>query len=126
VIGELAANIRATAPSSSDVNITLDIEPLLVNQDIGVAVAFFITEVVELAMARGPTAIRISLAATAPDRALLRISTPSLTDDDTLRTLLAERYGRVIEGLARQLRAPLHHEPLVGAYEIAFTILGRD
>jgi two-component sensor histidine kinase len=126
VIGELAANIRATARAGSDVGITLDIEPLLVNQDVGVAVAFFITEVVELAMARGPTAIRISLAATAPDRALLRISAPTLRDDDTLRTLLTERYGRVIEGLARQLRAPLHHEPLVGAYEIAFSTLGRD
>jgi hypothetical protein len=24
------------------------------------------------------------------------------------------------------LRSPLHHDPLVGAYEIAFAITGRD
>jgi hypothetical protein len=31
-----------------------------------------------------------------------------------------------MEGLARQLRAPLHHDPLTGAYEIAVPIVGRD
>ena len=30
-----------------------------------------------------------------------------------------------MEGLARQLRAPLHHDPLVGAYEIGFPTVGR-
>ncbi|RYY32253.1 MAG: HAMP domain-containing protein, partial [Sphingomonadales bacterium] len=38
VIGELAANIRATAPdSASGLGITLEIEPLLVNQDVAIA-----------------------------------------------------------------------------------------
>src|SRR4029434_6076026 len=50
VIGELAANIRATAPErASGLGITLEIEPLLVNQDVAIAVAFLITELVELA-----------------------------------------------------------------------------
>ena len=39
---------------------------------------------------------------------------------------LATRFGRVIEGLSRQLRAPLHHDPLAGAYEISIAVLGRD
>jgi two-component system, sensor histidine kinase PdtaS len=130
VIGELASNIRATAPEgSSQLGITLDIEPLLVNQDVAVAVAFLITELVELAIAVHPTPqIRISAKTIAehPDRAILRISSPMLVDSDGLRDGLATRYGRVIEGLSRQLRARLHHDPLVGAYEIEIAITGRD
>ena len=45
---------------------------------------------------------------------------------DALRKILTERYGRVIEGLSRQLRAKLHHDPLVGAYEITIAVSGRD
>jgi hypothetical protein len=32
----------------------------------------------------------------------------------------------IIEGLSRQLRAPLHHDPMTGAYEIAIAVMGRD
>ncbi|PMZ78728.1 histidine kinase, partial [Pseudomonas sp. FW306-2-11AD] len=54
------------------------------------------------------------------------VNSPALVDDDTMRALVAERYGRVIEGLARQLRSKLHYDPLVGAYEIAVAVTGRD
>ena len=47
-------------------------------------------------------------------------------ESDTLRELLSTRYGRVMEGLSRQLRSPLHHDPMSGAYEIAIAVLGRD
>ena len=129
VIGELAANIRATAPDrSSQLGITLELEPFLVSQDTAVAVAFLITEMVELAMSVQPNAqIRLSLAAAdTEERAVLRINCPALIEGDTLRTLLIERYGRVMEGLSRQLRSKLHHDPLVGAYEITIAVLGRD
>ena len=61
-----------------------------------------------------------------PDRAVLRISSPALIESDELRSLLATRYGRVIEGLSRQLRSKLHHDPLVGAFEIPIVVVGRD
>ncbi|MET3825705.1 two-component sensor histidine kinase [Sphingomonas sp. PvP055] len=128
VIGELAANIRATAPEGAQLSIALDIAPFLANQDISIAIAFLITEIVELAITVAPTTqVRISIS---PDpseqRALLRINSPSLADGDTMRTLVTERYGRVIEGLSRQLRSKLHYDPLVGAYEISVAITGRD
>jgi two-component sensor histidine kinase len=128
VIGELAANLRATAPDTMRQGIALDIEPFLVSQDTAVAVAFLITELVELAMsADGSGDVRISVSATdEPDRARLRISGPALVEGETLQHKLATRYGRVIEGLARQLRSKLHHEPLVGAFEIAIAVVGRD
>lgn len=130
VIGELASNIRATAPErSAELGITLDLEPYLVTQDTAVAVAFLITELVELAMTCDPKAkARLSLR---PDsdldkRAVLRISSPALLDSKVLRHQLDTRYGRVLGGLARQLRSALHHEPMTGAYEIAIAVIGRD
>ncbi len=130
VVGELSANIRATAPDGSGrLGLTLEIEPFYVSQDTAVAVAFLITELVELAMSTMPTTqIRISLigAVDQPNRATMRLSSPALIEGDLLRTLLATRYGRVIEGLSRQLRSKLHHDPLVGAFEISIAVIGRD
>ncbi len=128
MIGELAANIRATAPDANQgLGITLDIEPLCVNQDVGVAIAFLVTELVELAMSCDPRAqVRVSVrAADDPERAVMRVVSRALIETDELRELTRSRYARVMEGLARQLRAPLHHDPLAGVYEIAFGVVGR-
>ncbi|MCM8730693.1 sensor histidine kinase [Hephaestia sp. GCM10023244] len=129
VIGELASNIRATAPDeSARMGIVLDVEPFLINQDVAIAVAFIITEIVELAMLCIPDAqIRISARAdAADDRAILRLSSPGLIACAALQEALDERYGRVLEGLSRQLRSQLHHEELSGAFEISIAIIGRD
>ncbi|MES1971028.1 MAG: histidine kinase dimerization/phosphoacceptor domain -containing protein [Pseudomonadota bacterium] len=129
VIGELASNIRATAPEgSSQLSIVVDIDPFLVTQDVAIAVAFLITEIVELAMTFNPLAqIRISVKpGETEDRAILRVNSPALVDGDSLRRVVEERYGRVMEGLSRQLRSRLHHDPLVGAYEISIAVTGRD
>ena len=128
LLGELAANIRATAPAASHgLGITLDVEPAMVNQDVAVAVAFLVTESIELAMSVDPRAqIRIAVSANeAGDRATLRVVSRALIETDQFRALAQNRYARVMEGLARQLRAPLHHDPLTGAYEIAFPLVGR-
>lgn len=129
VIGELAASIRASAPDrSAMMGITLDVDPFLVTQDVAVAVAFLVTEIVELAINNEDAAqIRIALkAAEAEGRANVRVVSRALVESDELRELIATRYGRVMEGLSRQLRSPLHHDPLVGAYEIGIPVLGRD
>lgn len=127
VLGELASNIRATAPDGA-LGIVLDVDNYLVNQDTAVAVAFIVTETVELAMSVDPAArIKVSLKpAEAEGRAVLRIVSRALVEGDKLRELLLNRYGRVMEGLARQLRSQLHHDPLTGAYEIAIAVTGRD
>ncbi|MDQ2879435.1 MAG: histidine kinase [Pseudomonadota bacterium] len=129
VIGELAANIRATAPeASSRLAIGIDIDPVLATQDTATAVAFLITELVEFAMTLHPAAqIRLSMKPGDDDRrAILRVSSPAYIDSDALNTAIAERYGRVIDGLSRQLRSKLHHDPLVGVYEIAVTVTGHE
>ena len=55
---------------------------------------------------------------TGTDTAILRATSPALVESENLESLFASRYGRIILGLSRQLRAPLHHDPLTGAYEI--------
>lgn len=129
VLGELASSIRATAPEGTRVGIVLDIDPFYVTQDVAVAVAFLVTELVELAMtcAGGETQVRMTLKpAGDPHRAVLRLSSRALVDTDHLRDGLKHRYGRVIEGLTRQLRSTLQHDPLTGAYEIAIAVTGRE
>ncbi len=129
VLGELASSIRATAPEGMRVGIVLDIDPFYVTQDVAVAVAFLVTELVELAMtcADGETQVRMTLKPVDdPQRALLRLSSRALVDTDHLRDGLKHRYGRVIEGLTRQLRSTLQHDPLTGAYEIVIAVTGRE
>ena len=129
VLGELASNIRSTAPEGAgSVGIALDVDPYLVSQDVAVALAFLVTETVELAMTCDPAAqVRIAIKPSETEsRAVLRVVSRGFVESETLQHLVATRYGRVMEGLSRQLRAPLHHDPLVGAYEIAFAVLGRD
>ena len=128
VIGELASNIRATSPEHSGLSILLDVEPWLVTQDIAIAIAFLLTEIIELAISVIPNAqIHISVReGETPGTAILRVTSPSLVDGDALVGALGQRYARVIEGLSRQLRAPLHHDPLTGSYEIAVAVTGRD
>ena len=128
MLGELASNLRATAPEDTQIGITVDVEPLCVNQDVAVAVAFLVTEAIELAMGCDRAAkTRVSVKpAEEAGRAVLRISSPALIEGECFHTLFAARYGRVLEGLSRQLRAKLHHDPLIGAFEIGITVLGRE
>lgn len=125
VIGELAAGIRAGAPEVAHrFGVALEVEPLMVSQDTAVAVAFLVTELLELAMTVNPeTQARLALRQRGEESVgVLRVVSPAFVQTETLETLLASRYGRVIAGLGRQLRAPLHHDPLAGAYEIAIPV----
>ena len=120
---------RATAPDeSAHLGITLDIDPFFVGQDVAVAVAFLVTEIVELAMSVDPVAqIRIALKPTArEERASLTVTALALTGNSVLVEALAKRYGRVIEGLSRQLRSPLTRDDATGQYRIEIAVIGRD
>ncbi|MBX3594315.1 sensor histidine kinase [Sphingomonas sp.] len=128
VIGELASNIRATAADGAQIGIILDLEPVLVSQDSAVAIAFLVTEMIELAISVSPAAqinVSVKEVAAEPGQAILRISSPALIEGEAFSRLSETRYGRVIGGLVRQLRTRLHHAPLVGAFEVPIAISGR-
>ena len=129
VLGELASSIRATASEGVRIGITLDIDSCHVTQDVAVAVAFLVTELVELATtcsSEPQVGITLKMLQHEPGRALLRLSSRALLDSDALRDGLKERYGRVIEGLTRQLRSSLQHDPMTGVYEIAIAVIDCD
>ena len=125
LVAELTGNLRATAPpAAGQLQITLDMAPAHVSQDVAVPVAFLITEIVELVMDCGPNAaIEISLLATqAEDRAILAIGAPVLREEACLSHPMRERFERIVAGLARQLRAPLAIDPVTGQYSISISV----
>jgi two-component sensor histidine kinase len=127
LVSELSASLRGTAPAEARrFGIQIDSDNLHISQDVAVPVAFLLTELVELAMLSNPkTAMHISvqLEPGRDDRAVLHISSPALRASDAMSARIEERYGRVLTGLSRQLRAPLEHDTAAGDYSIAITVI---
>lgn len=85
------------------------------------------TELVELAISvSASAALRVSVSTEGlENRAMLAIRSTALAASSLLDELLRTRYGRVLEGLSRQLRTPLIKDP-DGVFSIAFQITGHD
>lgn len=120
LIGELAQNLRASVPDGErGPAITLDLGSLYVNQDTAVPVAFLLTELIELAMNCDPGArIELSLQPTSDGRARLAVRSPALVENEALHNWLQHRFGRVLEGLSRQLRSPLERNDEAGEFSL--------
>ncbi len=127
LISELSASLRGTAPAEARrFGIQIDSDNLHISQDVAVPIAFLLTELVELAMLSDPrTGMRISvqLEPGRDDRAVLHLSSPALRGSEMMSARIEERYGRVLTGLSRQLRAPLNHDPATGDYSIAINVI---
>lgn len=125
LIGELSANLRATAAGeSSRLSILIDIPNLHVSQDVAIPIAFLATELIELAMTIDPHAA-IRLSALEPGdgaRARLIVGSAALRDTPRLKALLADRYGRVVEGLSRQLRSSVDRDAEAGTFSVGFPV----
>lgn len=129
VLGELASNIRATAPEgSARMQIMLELESLYVTQDTAVAVSFLVTELIELAMQVDPAAV-LTITLTSldlPGRAELAVRSPALQTSNRLTKHMAGSVTRVIEGLGRQLRSPLAQDPGRGRFAVEISYVARD
>lgn len=127
LISELSASLRGTAPSSARrFAIQIDCDNLHISQDVAVPIAFLLTELVEMAMMLAPQAtmrISVQLEPDRADRALLTVRSSGLKSSDNMASYLDERYGRVLTGLSRQLRAPLDYDGEAGSYAIAITVI---
>src|SRR5438270_831349 len=117
LVSELAAELRAGAPESArKVTIELDLDSLYTTQDVAVAVAFLVTEIVEFAMLRAPeNAVEISLRRTSDLTGRLELSSPILVQDaqDDPEKV---QFERIVGGLAKQLRSTLERK--VGRYSV--------
>lgn len=125
LVSELAANLRATAPSSAaHMAITLDLEPHYVTQDVAVSVAFLITEIVEFAMLCGGASVAISLRQENGLAARLVLASSSLRGGTVCDEKLFERFDRIVTGLSRQLRSKLDRDLERGRYGLDIAVIG--
>lgn len=108
LLTELSAGLRGSAPDQArNTAIMLDIDNAYTTQDVAVAAAFLLTEIVEFAMLRLPDApIEIALRRTGDLTSRLTIESGVLTDDDG-SDRERKQFERVVTGLARQLRSSL-------------------
>ena len=98
-----------------------------VSQDSAVAIAFLVTELVELSIMVDPdAAIMIAITESANrEKAHLALTSLALTTSPAMTERLAGRYARVLEGLSRQLRTTMAHDQASGTISIDFAILRR-
>lgn len=126
LIGELAANLRTGLASSGIAPpISVNAAPVRVSQDVAMPIAFLITELVELSINELRTAaIQISLVRRDDGSVILGVASDALMQIATRPDTAIARYSRVIDGLARQLRAPLAFDARENGYIIAVPVLG--
>ena len=122
LLTELAAGLRSSAPPEArKMAIDLDVDSPSTTQDVAVATAFLVTEVVEFAMLRHPgSAIEISLRRFDELTATLSISSSVLVPDNDETDVAKIQFERILEGLARQLRSPLERK--LGRYAVTLPV----
>ena len=122
LLTELSQGLRASATDAQrSVPIEIDVDLASTTQDVAVAIAFLITEIVEFAMLQGSTKpVEIFLRRTSPLTGTLTIASSVLLapDADSEEPVSPERkqFERILEGLARQLRSPLERK--LGRYSV--------
>src|SRR4029079_7023006 len=117
LLSELAAELRAGAPEPArKLAIDLELETVNTTQDVAVAVAFLVTEIVEYAMLNRPQdPVEISLRRTSQLAARLMLGSPVLVPEDSGQPEKAQ-FERIIAGLAKQLRSTLERK--LGRYSV--------
>lgn len=117
LLTELAAELRATAPELARMlRIDLELDSVNTTQDVAVAVAFLITEIIEFAMLHRPEEpVEVELKRTSELTGRLSLSSPVLTADDQSEPQ-KEQFERIVTGLAKQLRSTLERK--LGRYSV--------
>ena len=117
LLAELAAELRAGAPEPArKLRVDLELESVNTTQDVAVAIAFLITEIVEFAMLNRPQdPVEISLRRTSELTARLTLSSPVLVPEAADEPEKMQ-FERIIAGLAKQLRSPLERK--LGRYSV--------
>lgn len=129
LLSELTTALQASSEDeASGVSIRLAVVPALVNQDVATSIAFIVTELSELAMRAGhrPQTLAITAEEGEPDHVRLTLQAAAFVASDNLRAELNKRYGRVLTGLSRQLRSPLHHDEEAGTFSIVIPVLTAE
>ena len=121
LLTELAAELRVSAPDNArTVFLDLDLDTVNTTQDVAVAVAFLVTEVVEFAMLRAPQdAVEIALRRTSELTARLTMTSDVLTGEEGADPG-HQQFERIVTGLAKQLRSTLERK--LGRYSVELPV----
>lgn len=124
LITELGSSLRASSVNPAGTSpIDLDLASASTTQDVAVAAAFLITEVVEYILDHGDAEpIEIRLDRTSEITARLTIASEALVADKD--NVDRATFDRIVDGLARQLRSPL--EKRLGRYSVELPIFAED
>lgn len=117
LITELAAELRGGAPDAArSLRIDLELDPVNTTQDVAVAAAFLVTEIVEFAMLHCPSdPIEISIRRTSELTARLMLNSRVLNPDED-GSPEKMQFERIVGGLAKQLRSTLDRQ--LGRYSV--------
>ena len=117
LLTELAAELRAGAPEDArSFRIDLELDSVNTTQDVAVAVAFLITEIVEFAMLHQPTdPVEISLRRASELTARLSVRSRVLVPEEDESSEKVQ-FERIVGGLAKQLRSTLDRK--LGSYTV--------
>lgn len=122
LLTELSAGLRAAAPPDARaMPIELDLESPSTTQDVAVAVAFLLTEIIEFAMLRKPKdTVEISLRRASELTATLSVSATVLVPETDTADISKAQFERIADGLARQLRSTLERK--LGRYTVTIPV----
>ncbi|HET9335931.1 MAG TPA: sensor histidine kinase [Sphingomicrobium sp.] len=122
LLTELAADLRSSAPADArGMRFDLALDAPNTTQDVAVAAAFLVTEIVEFAMLRKPAeGIEIALRRDTDLTATLSISSAVLVPEGGPDDVVKVQFERIVEGLARQLRSPLDRK--LGRYAVTLPV----
>ena len=122
LLTELSAGLRAAAPTEARaMRIELELESPSTTQDVAVAVAFLLTEIIEFAMLRKPKdPVEISLRRTSELTATLSVSATVLVPETDADDISKVQFERIADGLARQLRSTLERK--LGRYTVTIPV----
>jgi two-component sensor histidine kinase len=117
LVSELAAELRASAPEAArGLTIDLELDSVYTTQDVAVAIAFLITEIIEHAMLHAPhDPVELSLRRTSELTARLSLGSPTLVPDEEGPPEKVQ-FERIVAGLAKQLRSTLDRK--LGRYSV--------
>lgn len=127
MLSELSVALRhSLALDNQPVGTTINVEPARAVQDVALPAAFFVTELVELAVqcdGNLPVVIALVHNADRPGTATLSVTSEGLGGcADRLGDRFAS-YERVLTGLSRQLRQPLVIDDELGRYSIVVPVM---
>jgi two-component sensor histidine kinase len=106
--------------------LSLNTAEVRVNQDVAIAVAFILAEMLsEMALQPQTAPIAIHLLPGAEGSAILQIMSDDFKGVDRFSTAAEGDVARIVQGMARKMRATLAHDPVEGRYDLAIPLMAR-